>query len=106
VIDATHCEAPRALFLDADDCLIASPAIKPVVVDGKAIGLRNDRIGSNSILGLCGVHSGDVWTRVNGETVAEPEDALQLYPKLRKAEKLTIDLLRDGESHTIEIAFR
>src|SRR5262245_3963189 len=91
--DARHCRVDRALFFGEHDCLIATPSIQPVSQAGRAIGFRNDSIGPSSVLGLCGIRSGDVWTKVNGASVATPDDVLELYPKLRAAEKLVIDLL-------------
>jgi type II secretory pathway component PulC len=103
IVDASHCEAPRAVFFEADDCLLGT-RITPVSVEGRPIGFRNDRIGEHSILGLCGVRSGDVWTAINGQSVATPDDALTLYPRLVHADKLTLQLLRDGRNFAIEIA--
>lgn len=105
VVDPTYCEAPRAVFFHADDCLLGT-RVSPISVDGRPIGFRNDHIGPHSILGLCGVRSGDVWTAINGRSLATPDDALTLYPQLIHADKLMLQLLRDGRPHTVEIALR
>jgi membrane-associated protease RseP (regulator of RpoE activity) len=104
--DERHCELDRDVWFGEHDCLIATPSITQVSAGGRAIGFRNDSIGRNSVLSLCGIRPGDIWTKVNGGSVATADDVLELYPKLRHADKLTIDLLRDGESVAVEIALR
>jgi type II secretory pathway component PulC len=93
------------VFFGGSGCLMTHPTVTQVLQDGRAIGFRA-RVGRNSVFGLCCVRSSDVWTKINGESIATPEDALELYPKLPRADKLVIDLLRDGKGVAVEIAFR
>ncbi len=48
-----------------------------------------------------GLHAGDVITRVNGQPIEHPEQALTVWNGLRVASELMIDYLRDGSPREI-----
>jgi hypothetical protein len=105
-IDATHCEVAKAVFFGDNQCLLSQPKLSQVIEGGRAIGVRHHDVRSRSVCALCGIRSGDVWTRLNGATLDTPDAVLALYPTLRQQDKLRIDLLREGRPHTIEIQLR
>jgi general secretion pathway protein C len=51
----------------------------------------------------CGIRSGDIWTQVNGVALDSPDQALELYPRLRDNDRLSIALLRDGRPMQVQI---
>jgi len=105
-ISPTHCEVPRSLLLDDDDCLLSRPQLVPHAVEGRTVGFRHDSIPSRSIYAACGIRSGDVWTKLNGEPLDSPDQALRLYPSLRDSQRLTIELLRGSQSFEVVIELR
>ena len=105
-ISPTHCEVPRAVFLDDRDCLLAQPQLTPHLVEGRVVGYRHDSIPSRSVYAACGVRSGDVWTKLNGEALNSPDQALKLYPSLRESERLQIELLRGARALEVLIELR
>ena len=105
-IGPTHCEVPRAVLFDGKDCLLAQPRLTPYAVEGQVLGFRNDSIPSRSVYAVCGIRSGDVWTKINGEPLDSPERALRIYPKLRESEQLKIELLRGAQSLEVQLDLR
>ena len=45
--------------------------------------------------------TGDVVTRVNGQSVERPEQAFQVWDSLRVASALVVEFEREGETHTM-----
>jgi type II secretory pathway component PulC len=101
-----HCEVPRAVAFGDGDCLLARPQLSPATRNGRVVGFRHDSVASRSLYALCGIQSGDVWTQLNGVTLDRPDAALELYPRLRATDRLTIDLLRGATPFKIEIDLR
>ena len=97
VIDDRHCEVARAVFFgEGPGCVSAMPRLTPQSEQGRVIGFRYDGVGRNSVFALCGIRSGDTWTKVNDVSLSSPEDVLRSYEALRGAPALTISLLRQG----------
>jgi general secretion pathway protein C len=78
-----------------------SVRVAPEFRDGKVIGLRLAGIQKASLLGLLGLRSGDVLETINGYSIANAEQALEAYVRLRTAERLSVRLVREGQSTTI-----
>jgi type II secretory pathway component PulC len=102
-LSPTHCQAPKAAVFGDDDCLLSRPQLAPVTEAGRVIGFRHDSIPSRSVYARCGIRSGDIWTQVNGVALDSPDQALELYPRLRASEQLSIALLRDGRPVQVHI---
>ena len=105
-ISVTHCEVPRSVFLDDRDCLLAQPQLTPHRVEGRVVGFRHDSVPSRSVYAACGIRSGDVWTKLNGERLDSADQALRLYPSLRESQQLQIELLRGAQSLQVVIDLR
>lgn len=103
VVDPTHCQVSRALFFDAQNCLLAEPRIVQVTSQGRVIGIRNDSLGARSVYARCGIRSSDVWTAVNGHSLANAEDVLAAYTALRQSQQLNIELLRSNRPLTVRL---
>jgi general secretion pathway protein C len=76
--------------------------IVPEARDGRIIGFRLSGIQRGSLLGLLGLRSGDVIETINGNRIANAETALQAYVRLRTAERLKVQLVREGQTMTID----
>jgi hypothetical protein len=107
VIDDRHCEVARAVFFgEGPGCVSAMPRLAPQSERGQVIGFRYDGVGRNSVYALCGIRSGDIWTRVNAVSLSSPEEVLRSYEALRGAPDLTISLLREGQPFQVNVGFR
>jgi hypothetical protein len=107
VIDDRHCEVTRAVFFgEGPGCVSAMPRLTPQSERGQVIGFRYDGVGRNSVYALCGIRSGDTWTKVNAVSLSSPEEVLRSYETLRGAPDLTISLLREGQPIQVTVGFR
>ena len=107
VVDERHCEVPRAVFFgDGPGCVSAMPRLTPQSEGGRVIGFRYDGVGQKSVYALCGIRSGDTWTKVNAVPLSSPDDILRSYEALRRAPELTISLLRDGQHRDVKVVLR
>lgn len=66
----------------------------PAFRNGKFLGFRVVELRGD--LDACDLHPGDVVTRVNGQSVEHPEDALAVFQSLATANELVVDYERDG----------
>jgi len=73
-----------------DVTLDDSPAFK----NGKFFGFRVLELRGD--LDACDLRPGDVITRVNGQSVEHPEEALVVFQSLATANELVVDYERDG----------
>ena len=73
-----------------DVTLDDSPAFK----DGKVLGFRVVELRGD--LDACDLRPGDVVTRVNGQPIEHPEEALVVFQSLATANELVVDYERDG----------
>jgi hypothetical protein len=106
VIGPTHCEVPKDVAWGDNQCLLSRPQLTAVSEEGRVIGFRHDSVPSRSMYALCGIRSGDIWTKINGTLLDSADAALELYPRLRGSDRLTIDVLRGATSLTVEIELR
>jgi general secretion pathway protein C len=76
---------------------------KPEVQDGRVLGVRLYGVRPGTLLGALGVKNGDRIDSVNGFSVGDPQRALEAYARLRTAEDLTFEMLRDGRRMTLSV---
>jgi general secretion pathway protein C len=70
--------------------------IVPAFKDGAAQGFKLFSIRPDSIYSKIGVQNGDVIRRINGFDLNSPEKALEVYTKLKDANRIEIELERNG----------
>lgn len=73
-----------------------------VVPSKRDNGFKIFAIAKDSIFNKLGVQNGDVIKSINGIELSSPDKALEAYSRLRNASKLSLDLLRKGQSETLE----
>lgn len=85
--------------------LSRSARLVPSYKDGKAQGFKLFAIRPSSILASLGFKNGDTLARINGHELSSPDKALEVYTKIRDANKIECDLVRRGKPlvHTILI---
>jgi general secretion pathway protein C len=70
--------------------------IVPAFKDGVATGFKLFSIRPDSIYTKIGVQNGDVIRRINGYDLNSPEKALEVYAKLKEANRIDIEIERNG----------
>lgn len=68
--------------------------VSPALRDGQFIGFRITEIDPHWAVSL--LQAGDVITALNGQVVERPEQAVAVFERLRQADELVVDLLREG----------
>jgi general secretion pathway protein C len=89
-------EINNALTNMAD--LATKARIVPSFKNGVANGFKLFSIVPDSLYAKIGVQNGDVIRRINGYEMNSPEKALEIYQKLRDANRIEIELERRGET--------
>jgi len=104
-----RCELSRSLFdrMLADSTGTSRGArIVPSIKDGQPNGMKLYAIRPKSYIGRLGLTNGDTLTAVNGMDISSPDKALEVYVKIRTANKLTLSLIRRGLPVTQEIVIK
>jgi general secretion pathway protein C len=70
--------------------------IVPAFKDGVAQGFKLFSIRPDSIYTKIGIQNGDVIKRINGFDLNSPEKALEVYSKLKEANRIDIEVERNG----------
>jgi general secretion pathway protein C len=63
--------------------------------DGRAQGFTVSAIRPDSLYTRIGVENGDVISRINGYEINSPESALEIYSKLKEAQRVEVELIRN-----------
>lgn len=99
---------------ELEELLLNSPnpyksrALLHLSADGEPDGYRLSAIRSTDLLYQLGIRNGDVIQRVNGEPITSIQASTALYQRyLREGapEHVTLDLLRKGQPHRLELQF-
>jgi general secretion pathway protein C len=78
--------------------LATKARIVPSFKNGVANGFKLFSIVPDSLYSKIGVQNGDVIRKINGYEMNSPDKALEIYQKLRDANRIEIELERRGES--------
>jgi hypothetical protein len=83
--------------------LLAAVELVPGRIDGRLLGLQVQSIReSGEFLTEAGISPGDIILSVNGEEVLFPDQFMQIWEAVPGADTLTVRLLRDGNTQTLE----
>jgi general secretion pathway protein C len=93
----------RADAPSLDSGLFRQLRIVPEQRNGKIVGLRLFGVCPGSLLATLGLKNGDRLETINGLSVANPEQALQAYARLRTAEHLRLRVTRAGQPLDIDL---
>jgi S1-C subfamily serine protease len=78
---------------------------EPVVVERRFVGFRLVRLyPDDPRFAALDLRPGDVITRINGQSIERPEQALEMWNGLRIASELAVEYLRDGEAREMRLA--
>lgn len=98
-IDENTYEVPRAEIdktLSNLNDVAMQARIVPAFKDGQAQGFKLFSIRPDSIYTKIGIQNGDVIRRINGFDLNSPEKALEIYSKLKEANRVEIEVERNG----------
>lgn len=104
-----NCTIERALVdkaLSNTAALGSMARFVPSVRDGKPNGFKVYAIRPSSLFGKIGLQNGDTIKNINGNEMSTPDQALQLYTKLRSASHLSLQVERRGESVNMDYTIR
>ena len=83
--------------------LLGAVELVPGRVDGRLLGLQVQSIHeSGEFLTEAGISAGDIILSVNGEEVLFPEQFMQIWDAMSGADSLTVRLLRNGNTQTLQ----
>jgi general secretion pathway protein C len=80
--------------------------IVPSFNNGKANGFKLFSIRPGSLYSKIGIENGDVVQRINGYEMNSPDKALEIYSKLKDAQSISVDLIRNGKTQTLSYQIR
>lgn len=86
--------------------LSRSARIVPEVRDGKSAGFRLFSVRPDGPFGKIGLQNGDVIYAINGLEMTSPDNALQIYTKLKAANHISVALERNGTKITKDYNIR
>lgn len=100
-LDENNYEIPRnevdRALANLND-LAMQARIVPAFKDGQAEGFKLFSIRPDSLYSKIGIVNGDVIKRINGFEMNSPEKALEVYTKLKDANRIDIELDRNGST--------
>ncbi|MBX3204745.1 MAG: general secretion pathway protein GspC [Labilithrix sp.] len=104
-VSATEFNIDRGVvdkILENQADLMRQARVVPVQENGRVVGVRLNGIRPDALLGVLGMQNGDQLRTINGFEMGSPEKALEAYARLRTADKLTIQLNRNGKNVNID----
>jgi general secretion pathway protein C len=100
-LDDSNYEVPRnevdRALANLND-LAMQARIVPAFKDGQAEGFKLFSIRPDSLYSKIGIVNGDVIKRINGFEMNSPEKALEVYTKLKDANRIDIEVDRNGQT--------
>jgi S1-C subfamily serine protease len=97
---------PRSLLGDGMGNGLRTARLTPMKKDDTVAGVRLGLVLPNSLLGLAGVHTGDIITSVNGYEMVSADQALTGYAEAQTGRTAVLELFRDGRRVILAIHWR
>ncbi|MGM0418302.1 MAG: type II secretion system protein GspC [Thermodesulfobacteriota bacterium] len=88
--------------LENMNSLMRQARVRPNFENGKPAGLKIESIRPFSLFKKMGLENGDVLVGANGKEIKTVNDAIGVYHSLKSAEKIALDIKRNGSNQTIE----
>ena len=77
--------------------------LAPHIQDGEMIGFRLSPGSSQDKFETLGLQSGDIILDINGTTMSDPSNALQVFESLNEATYASLTILRNGNRQVISL---
>lgn len=94
----------RILERQAD--FMRNTRIMPVEEGGRVTGVQLFGVAPTNLLGRLGMQNGDVLRTINGLDISAPDRALEAYTRLRTADRISVQLTRNGQPVNIDFNIR
>jgi type II secretion system protein C len=78
----------------------------PYYKDGKAVGLRLFAVRPDSLYAKVGLTNGDILREINGKSLADPSQALNLFQELRNERSISLMIERAGQQRAFRYQIR
>jgi len=88
--------------LENMNSLMRQARVRPNFENGNPAGLKIESIRPFSLFKKMGLENGDVLVGANGKEIKTVNDAIGLYHSLKSAERIALDIKRNGNNQTIE----
>ncbi|MEW6259540.1 MAG: type II secretion system protein N [Thermodesulfobacteriota bacterium] len=86
------------------NALMKQVRIIPNFTDGKPDGLALSGVMTGSFFSSLGLQSGDILLGVDGKPIQSADDALKIYTGLKTANRLQLNIRRNGREEALEYA--
>lgn len=86
------------------NALMKQVRIIPNFTDGKPDGLALSGVMTGSFFSSLGLQSGDILLGVDGKPIQSADDALKIYTGMKTANRLQLNIRRNGREETLEYA--
>jgi general secretion pathway protein C len=86
--------------------LLTQARAVPFFQDGRAVGLRLFAIRTGSLYEKVGLRNGDILKSINGNSLADLSQALQLFERLKTERSISLKLERNREERTFQYQIR
>ena len=86
--------------------LLTQARAVPYFRDGRAAGLRLFAVKSGSLYEKLGLKNGDILKTINGSSLADLSQAMQLFEKLKSERSIGITLERNSEDKEFKYEIR
>ncbi len=77
--------------------ILTQMKVESFMEGGVARGLKVSEISSASIFNQMGLQDGDIVQAVNRKQIKSPDDVISLYQTLKNANRLSLQVIRDGQ---------
>lgn len=86
--------------------LLSQARAIPYFQDGKSVGLRLFAIRNGSLYQKLGLKNGDILKGLNGQSLADPTQALKLFEQLKELRSINLSLERNRETRDFKYEIR
>lgn len=86
--------------------LLSQARAIPYFKDGKSVGLRLFAIKPGSLFKKVGLENGDILKAINGQSLADPTQALKLFEQLKEERSITVALERNTQAREFKYQIR
>jgi len=86
------------------NALMKQVRIVPNFTEGKPDGLALSGVMTGSFFSALGLQSGDILLGVDGKPIQSADDALKIYTGMKTANRLQLNIRRNGREETLEYA--
>jgi general secretion pathway protein C len=104
-VSATEFEVDKRMvgeLLEKPEEWMKLARVVPEREDGRLVGVRIFGVRPDGVLGVLGFENGDRVETVNGYELANPENAMQAFTRLREANHLTVHVTRRGKETNLD----